>query len=251
MKKEVYIRLLKEYLSGRIAEDELNDILTDYEGFFITGLEEGKTEDEISSELGDPKVIADSLAEGCSKKVSLCYAPVYKRIPALIIDVIVAGLPFIWFAPNTAIGSYFMPQVIYANMIPALLSTIKCSNHSWISQIRPFWTAAIIVSALWFLLINPLCMIIFKGYTIGKRIMKIRVVSADGTKAGFIQIITRECIGKYFINMLGSLLPSILALLPSIASLIWACASKEHRTIHDSIARTCVIDCEGQKQGKR
>lgn len=250
MNKEEYLQSLKEYLSGRIDDDELKDILSDYEGFFLTGAEEGKTEEEISEELGSPKDIAFSLIEEGGKKLSLRYAPVYKRIPALIIDVIVAGLPFIWFAPNTAIGSYFMPQVMF-NMIPALLSTVKCSNHTWISPIRSLWTAAIIASALWFLLINPLCMIIFKGYTLGKRIMKIRVVSADGTRANFIQIIIRECIGKYFINMLGSFLPSILVLLPSIASLIWACASKEHRTIHDAIARTCVIDCQEQDSGRR
>lgn len=251
MKKETYLQSLKDYLSGRISDRELNDILSDYEGFFLTGTEEGKTEDEISEELGNPEDIARSLIEEGGKELSLCYAPVYKRIPALIIDVIVAGLPFIWFAPNTAIGSYFMPQVM-SNMIPALLSTVKCSNHTWISQVRPFWIAAIIASALWFFFINPLCMIIFKGYTLGKKIMKIRVVSADGTRANPVQIIIRECIGKYFVNMLGSLIPnSIFQLLPSAVSLIWACASKEHRTIHDTIARTCVIDCQEQESGRR
>ena len=181
--------------------------------------------------------------------LSMCYAPVYKRIPALIIDIIIAGLPFVWFAPRTALGLYFMPQVLI-NMMPSLLSTVKNSSSQWISQLQPFWSIAIIASVLWFLLINPLCMLIFKGYTPGKRIMKIRVVSIDGTDANFTQLIAREWVGKYLINMLCSLLFSVLAVLPSIASLIWASVSKKHNTIHDIIAHTCVVDCPKKGLGK-
>jgi uncharacterized RDD family membrane protein YckC len=92
---------------------------------------------------------------------------------------------------------------------------------------------------------------IFKGYTLGKKIMGIKVVSIDGTDANIIQLIVREWIGKYFINMLGSLLPSVFAVLPSIVSLIWASSSKNHNTIHDTIGRTCVVDCQKKEAGKR
>lgn len=34
MKKAEYLQLLKKYLSGKIKDDELKDILSDYEGFF-------------------------------------------------------------------------------------------------------------------------------------------------------------------------------------------------------------------------
>jgi len=159
-------------------------------------------------------------------------------------------LPFVWFAPNTAIGMYFIPRVLL-NMVPSLLSTVNGSSHKWISGLQPFWTIAIIASVLWFLLINPVSMIKFKGRTLGKKIMGIRVASIDGNDASAIQIFVREWFGKYFINALGSLLPSVLAVLPSIVSLVWASIPKNQNTIHDIIARTCVLDCNMQKEGER
>lgn len=250
MTKVEYLQLLKDCLSGKIHENELNDILSDYEGFFLTGMEEGRSEATISAELGNPLEIAQSLIDSADKRIVLCYAPVYKRIVAVIIDIILAGLPFVWFAPITAIGLYFMPQILF-NLIPSLSSTVNGSSHQWISQLQPLWSAAIIASGLWFLLINPISMLIFKGYTVGKRIMGIRVVSIDGTTANIIQLVVREWIGKYFVNMLGSLLPSVLAVLPSVASLIWASISKQHSTIHDAIARTCVVECKYSSLKKR
>lgn len=250
MNKASYIQALKGHLMGKISEAELDDIISDYEGFFITGMEEGKTEEEISANLGDPKDLAELLSDSQANAAPLCYAPVYKRIPAIIIDIVVAGLPFIWFAPNTALGMYFMPNILF-NMVPSLLSTVRISSHQWISSLQPFWTIAIIASALWFLLINPLCLIIFKGYTLGKRLMGIRVVSNDGNTAGILQILVREWFGKYILNALATLLPSVLVLLPSIISLVWAAVPKNKNTVHDFIAHTCVIDCSMQKEGKR
>lgn len=249
MKKANYLQTLRENLSGKISDNELKDIISDYEGFFITGMEEGKTEEQICAELGDPLVIADSMTD-TEETSQVCPAPVYKRIPAIIIDIVVAGLPFIWFAPNTAIGLYFMPRVLL-NMVPSLLSTVNGSSHQWIAQLQPFWTIAIIASVLWFLLINPVCMIVFKGYTLGKRIMDIRVVSNDGADASAIQIFVRELFGKYVINALGSLLPSILAILPSFVSLIWASIPEKQNTLHDIIARTRVVDSKMQREEKR
>jgi len=250
MNKVEYLKSLKEALSGKLPEDELSDILSDYEGFFLTGIEEGRNEDTISAELGNPVEIAHSLLEGADKRPSICYAPVYKRIVALIIDVIIAGIPFVWFAPHTAIGLYFMPQIL-SGMIPSLFSTVNISSHQWISQYKSLWIAAIIASVLWFFLINPISMLVFRGYTIGKRIMSIRVISIDGTDANPIQFFVREWVGKYLVNMLGSLLPSVLALLPSIVSLVWASVSNRHNTIQDAIARTCVVECKYNSLKKR
>lgn len=59
MTKNEFIRILKESL-GNIAQDEKNDILYDYEEHFQIGFQNGKTEEEISSELGNPRVIGKS-----------------------------------------------------------------------------------------------------------------------------------------------------------------------------------------------
>lgn len=53
MNKTEYINKLKTYLHS-LTMDELEDILSDYEEHFQIGLSKGKTEEEISKELGDP-----------------------------------------------------------------------------------------------------------------------------------------------------------------------------------------------------
>ena len=243
MNKKNYINILREQLNGKISKEELEDIISDYEGFFASGIEEGKTEEDISFDLGSPKEIAETLTEGALGKITLPYAKVMNRVCAIIIDIIIAGLPFMWFAPVASIGAYFMPQVILS-MVPSLLSTVKISSHTWISNIKNFWTIMIILSTIWFFFINVISLILLKGQTLGKKIMHIRVVASDGTKASILQILLREIIGKYFINFLGALLPGVLVLSPSIASLIWCFYAKEHDTIHDKLAGTCVVECK-------
>jgi len=63
MKQREFLRELKENLESRISPEELEDILSDYESFFASGREEGKSDDEISEELGSPAFLAKSLLE--------------------------------------------------------------------------------------------------------------------------------------------------------------------------------------------
>lgn len=57
MNRSEYLYKLKQNLHG-FPNDELNDIMFDYEEHFDIGLSKGKSEEEISSELGDPRDIA-------------------------------------------------------------------------------------------------------------------------------------------------------------------------------------------------
>lgn len=58
MNRKEFIDKLRINLQGMPAA-ELQDILSDYEEHFDIGLSKGKTEEEISKELGDPRDIAD------------------------------------------------------------------------------------------------------------------------------------------------------------------------------------------------
>ncbi|MDR0879375.1 MAG: DUF1700 domain-containing protein [Clostridioides sp.] len=58
MKKSEFLEILRDYLVKDFSEDEVNDILRDYEEYFVDGKIEGKTEIEIIEELGSPKTIA-------------------------------------------------------------------------------------------------------------------------------------------------------------------------------------------------
>lgn len=52
-----FIQSLRNALHG-LPEDEINDIISDYEEHFEIGFEKGKTEEQIAKELGDPRDIA-------------------------------------------------------------------------------------------------------------------------------------------------------------------------------------------------
>ena len=61
MKKEDFLEILRDYLKKGFSEDEVMDILRDYEEYFVDGIIEGKSEIEIKSSLGSPKEIAIEL----------------------------------------------------------------------------------------------------------------------------------------------------------------------------------------------
>ena len=52
-----FLTQLKSSLKG-IPEEEMSEILFDYEEHFRIGMEEGKTEEQVSASLGDVKLIA-------------------------------------------------------------------------------------------------------------------------------------------------------------------------------------------------
>ncbi len=63
MKKTEYLDLLRYYLD-RFPKSMVDDIVRDYEEHFAIGLENGKTEDEISLELGAPFYVAQEYISG-------------------------------------------------------------------------------------------------------------------------------------------------------------------------------------------
>ncbi|MGM0396054.1 MAG: DUF1700 domain-containing protein [Bacillota bacterium] len=60
MTRNEYLKELKSYLNG-LNENELREILLDYEEHFNIGRDKGKTDEEISSELGSPREVSDSI----------------------------------------------------------------------------------------------------------------------------------------------------------------------------------------------
>ena len=68
MRKEDFLEILKDYLKNDFSEDEVIDILRDYEEYFVNGAIEGKSEIEIISSLGSPKEIANELLSESNMK---------------------------------------------------------------------------------------------------------------------------------------------------------------------------------------
>ncbi|MDR2167061.1 MAG: DUF1700 domain-containing protein [Clostridiales bacterium] len=68
MNKHEYLARLRKSLRRRFEPEEIGEILTDYDGFFAEAIAEGKTEAQISAELGEPGAVAAELAEAFNKK---------------------------------------------------------------------------------------------------------------------------------------------------------------------------------------
>lgn len=63
MNKAEFLDMLKDYLIKYYTEEEIFEILRDYEEYFINGKLDGKTEQDIILELGSPKKIVMDLIE--------------------------------------------------------------------------------------------------------------------------------------------------------------------------------------------
>ncbi|GAA0709321.1 DUF1700 domain-containing protein [Paraclostridium ghonii] len=63
MNKREFLEILKDYLSNHFSADEVNDILRDYEEYFIDGEIEGKSDLQIIESLGSPKSIVRDLVD--------------------------------------------------------------------------------------------------------------------------------------------------------------------------------------------
>lgn len=61
MNKSDFLDILRDYLKNNFSEYEINDIVRDYEEFFLNGELEGKSDEEIIKGLGSPKAIAQEL----------------------------------------------------------------------------------------------------------------------------------------------------------------------------------------------
>lgn len=239
MNQAHYLRALEEALGDRLEPEQRQEVLRDYEGFFLSGLAEGKTEEAIIEGLGDPRKAADALLEQ-EPASTWTTAPMAKRILALIIDILLAAGPFSLVAPHTAMYLFFSPQTM-VHLFGSLWSTLTHSGHGWIQNALYFWKGGLILALLWFFLIHPLCLILFKGRTLGKAIMGLQVVHKNGGPPAPSQLLVRELVGKHVLNGLGSLLPSLLAFAPALASLGWASMTLEGRTLHDTVAQTRVV----------
>lgn len=74
MRKEDFFRELQECLEGEISLQEINDSMTYYRGYIRDEMASGKSEEEVLSSLGSPRLIArsiiDASAEGERNKSS-------------------------------------------------------------------------------------------------------------------------------------------------------------------------------------
>lgn len=64
MNKETFIRQIRKEFAG-VDPEELDDLLHDYQEHFELGLADGRSEEEIASSLGSPRVLARQYRAEC------------------------------------------------------------------------------------------------------------------------------------------------------------------------------------------
>lgn len=274
MKQTEYLRELKENLESQISPEELKDILSDYESFFVSGREDGKTDDEISQELGSPAFLAKSLLEEHIGKETLQQDKHItnpgRRLCAYVIDAIIAVLPTLIL--SLFIGTIMLPYLLFITYpspgIGAMgylsfstYSTLELTSsheisengekvvkddnvvrakkadneNNWVNGKKPNPITSILatLTLAFYLLYALICTLLFRGQTIGKKLMHIKVRRTNTESITKGTIFYREFLGKTLINS--------IPIIPLI-SFFTILFTKEHKALHDMLADTIVSD---------
>lgn len=198
------------------------------------------------------------------KEVLYQKAPFMKRIAAWVIDAIVAFVPVLlmyWLFTGTYEGLtilfYESPGIAAVSMsdLPGLvhesLNTFENPDGSTYTQYNASFFATTCRAASVFVIVfyvfySTFCAYIFDGKTIGKKLMKLRMVVKDlpekpqdevqvkeWEKITYKRIFVREVLGKVVLNTIP-IFPII-----SIFTILF---TKQGLSIHDMMGKTCVID---------
>jgi len=143
MEKLEFLKKLRRALSWTFTEEEITDILADYEDFFISGGAEDKDETQICTELGDPAEIARGLAEALEKKRT---SPLWFKIFARMLCTAAVGIAgfmisnyLLW---RTDTGVFAGPSMLYIAIIVVMWFVLmgftsklppvaQASNKAW------------------------------------------------------------------------------------------------------------------------
>lgn len=167
---------------------------------------------------------------------------------------------------SNRIFAFFMDSIIVYLLVLLFreIFTLENVSNNTMSQIKSNINTSLFFAFYSIIFSN----FIFKGQTIGKKIMNIVIVKDQNEKVDFITLLNREIIGKVFIERINLWILFILSntsLLENIISkgnnnplflIVWYLISlpwlmfvsfvmmlhtKEHLTIHDRISKTKVV----------
>lgn len=141
-------------------------------------------------------------------KVTAGFMP---RFAAWCIDRLLLGLVLVWVK---------LPALVQSISGEGILNDPLLFTHTLRDVLC--W----VITAAYFVLLTG-C----NGATLGKRAMKLRVVTADGEKPSFFCILYRETVGRFLSSLL------------CIGYLLML-GDAQHRTLHDRICDTLVIYCD-------
>ncbi|MFD1413736.1 RDD family protein [Oceanobacillus jeddahense] len=167
----------------------------------------------------------------------------------------------------------FFISSIFVSIIPMIITSIITQEKTFsirtFTQMPTIWQIICGIIAI-SLAIYYFCLYPMNknhlGQTIGKRIMKLRIVNVNGQDLTYKDIFLRELLGSmiiegetkfpsaFFRYFLYKMLPaqiagviSIVSIVLSVASIIWAIINRRHRMFHDYVGRTVVVKIVNEK----
>lgn len=189
MNKEEYLEKLTKLLKD-MPKDDREDILSDYKEHFRIGLENGRTEEELSRALGDPKTVAKQInveyminkaenEQSASNVIEAMLATaglglfnmIFVAVPALgiaaiIMVLFVAGLGVIFtgilgiFSP---LINLIFPHAIHLPVSGGILGTlITILGGIGLTVLGTIWVVIMVYMAKWF-------------YTLGIKYLKLNL----------------------------------------------------------------------------
>lgn len=280
MNKKDFLYELESALEGRLSESDVREIVSDYGDIFDNGAASGKDEEEVAREIGSPARIARTILEdgpetgrragvaqagagerqysdfqrNINEKTSKIFdkviepdknvrienlAPMTRRLGAYIIDGVLLGAVTLGIlAALTAPLMYMVrTSVSEVNFVTSSMGPMggEFMNRGMMSGF-PIMNAVLLALMLGaFNLFTTIFIWATNGYTPGKWMLKMRVVKTDGSKIGFLDALLRELIIKCLAN-------SVLSGFLNLFSFIWGCVTEDHKTVHDLVAKTRVVE---------
>ena len=194
---------LLDYVKAQIAQGVNKDIIK--QNLFLGGGWNSSDIDDVFKSLGTSSVPNAQNPAGAVPVAPVKYAGFWIRWVALIIDALVVG-----------VGGFFVGVFLG---ILLMVAGVNLSSSKVIGNIL-----GVLLSWLYFCL-----MTYYKGATLGKMMVGIRVQSADGQKLSVGQVILRETVGK------------IISGIIIYVGFIMAAFTDRKRALHDMMAKTVVV----------
>jgi len=157
MNRQEYLEKLSKLLR-KLPKEDRKDIISDYEEHFAIGLEKGRTEEEISKALGNPKNVAkqikaDHIIKKAEDKPSVSgmieailaamglglFNLIFVAVPVLIVAAIILTLFVAGFAMILA-GIYWVLSPLLHLIIPQL------ALPQFVSSPESFWNIVVVIA---------------------------------------------------------------------------------------------------------
>lgn len=120
MTRKQYISKLQNHLCFLLPDNEIADILCDIEECFDAGENEGKSEEEISMSLGDPKNAAKEIIEEHRKSVGIFNSQFGEKYISAVLCAALAALVYLCASPEMSV----VILIIISLMTPPLIHLI-------------------------------------------------------------------------------------------------------------------------------